>query len=207
VPVSTGNLPFRLPGQAWPFAARRRMLRVVADHEFEHERGQTQVPPEQARPEQQLSPVERLASSVGNQAFGALARQGAGILPDGRAHPDVEATIARTRGGGSGLDSGVAERMGSALGDDLSDVRVHTDDTADALASSVSARAFTTGSDVYFAKGEYDPASGSGNELLAHELSHVVQQRGAPTSGPLQVSMPGDALETEAEQASKGVSG
>jgi Domain of unknown function (DUF4157) len=165
---------------------------------------------EQAAPEQaqsDLSPAERLASTVGNQAFGALARQGAGILPDGRAHPDVESTIARTRGSGNTLDGGTRERIGAGLGDPLSDVRVHTDDTADQLTSSVSARAFTTGSDVYFAKGEYSPGSSAGDQLLAHELSHVVQQRGAPTSGPLQVSQPGDALEVEADAAATQILG
>ena len=78
-------------------------------------------------------------------------------------------------------------------------MRVHNDSTADALAQSVSARAFTTGSDVYFAAGEYQPGSSSGDELLSHELAHVVQQRDAPVTGPLTVSMPGDALENEAE--------
>jgi Domain of unknown function (DUF4157) len=173
---------------------------------YEHEREQLEA--EQAHkaapapPE--LSAPERLASSVGNQAFGALARQGAGILPDGRAHPDVESTIAQTRGGGAPLDGGVANKLGPQLGDNFSDVRVHTDDTAHALADSVSAKAFTTGNDVYFAKGEYSPGSSSGDQLLAHELSHVVQQRGAPTSGPLQVSNPGEALEVQAEDAAKG---
>ena len=156
-------------------------------------------PPEQA--EEVHQPAERVAASVGNQAFGALAREGAGILPDGRAHPDVEATIAQSRGSGGSLDAGTRERMGPALGDSLGDVRVHTDDTADALARSVSARAFTTGSDLYFAKGEYSPGSSGGDRLLAHELSHVVQQRGAPTSGPLQVSEPGEPLEVDADQA------
>ncbi len=78
---------------------------------------------------------------------------------------------------------------------------MHTDDHANSLAQSVSARAFTTGSDVYFAKGEHNPGSSDGQQLLAHELTHVVQQRGASTSGPLQVSQPGDALENEAEAA------
>lgn len=148
------------------------------------------------------APVERLAASVGNQAFGALiAREGAGILPDGRAHPDVEAAIARTRGLGGSLDSGVRERNAPALGDPLDDVRVHTDASADALARSVSARAFTTGSDVYFGAGEYRPGSSEGDRLLSHELAHVVQQRGAPTTGPLVVSEPGDAFERDADAA------
>jgi hypothetical protein len=172
-----------------------------AEHETPH------VEPVSEHAESQVSPAQRLASNVGNQAFAALARQGAGILPDGRAHPDVEQTIARTRGGGQPLDASTRETVGGALGDPLSDVRVHTDDTADRLAGSVSARAFTTGSDVYFAKGEYNPGSGDGNRLLAHELSHVVQQRGAPTEGPLTVSQPGDALEQEADQASSGIYG
>ena len=173
-------------------------------HELEHDREHDpQVSKPAPAPQQELSAPERLASSMGNQAFTALARQGSGILPDGRAHPDVEQTIARTRGGGGNLDAGVANRMGPKLGDDLSDVRVHTDDTADNLANSVSAKAFTTGSDIYFAKGEYSPGSGSGDKLLAHELSHVVQQRRAPTSGPLQVSEPGDALEVQADEASR----
>jgi hypothetical protein len=177
----------------------------VASHDFDREQERTHAPapPE---PQQELSPPERLASNVGNQAFGALARQGAGILPDGRAHPDVESTIAQTRGGGGALDPGVAGRMGPSLGDDLSDVRVHNDDTSDSLARSVSAKAFTTGNDVYFAKGEYNPGSSAGDHLLAHELSHVVQQRGAPTAGPLQVSQPGDPLEVEADQAAGGIS-
>jgi hypothetical protein len=173
----------------------------MSNRELDYERSQKQAAPEQTEQQAELSAPERVASSVGNQAFGALARQGGGILPDGRAHPDVEATIAQTRGGGNSLDPGVASKVGPSLGDNLSDVRVHTDDTADSLANSVSAKAFTTGNDVYFAKDQYNPGSSEGDHLLAHELSHVVQQRGAPTSGPLQVSMPGDALENEADQA------
>jgi hypothetical protein len=163
-----------------------------AEHEGEHA-------PE--APASVHAPIERLASGMGNQAFSTLAREGAGILPDGRAHPDVEAAIAQTRGGGGQLDTGARERFGPDLGDSLSDVRVHTDANADALTRSVSARAFTTGSDVYFASGEYRPGTEEGDALLAHELTHVVQQRGAPEQGPMVVSQPGDSLESEADQA------
>lgn len=154
------------------------------------------------------SAPERLAANVGNHAFGALiAREGAGILPDGTVHPDVQATIAGARGGGSALGASARERFGAPLGDSLSDVRVHTDSGADALSRSVAARAFTTGSDVFFASGEYSPGSGEGDRLLAHELTHVVQQRGAPTTGPLTVSEPGDAQETEAEAVAHELTG
>ena len=170
----------------------------MTSYESEHAEQERQArPAQQQAPE--LSSSERLASAVGNQAFSALARQGAGILPDGRAHPDVEAAISQTRGGGQRLDDGSRDKIGGQLGDSLEDVHVHTDDHANRLATSVSARAFTTGSDIYFAKGEHNPGSTDGQQLLAHELTHVVQQRGASTSGPMTVSQPGDALENEAE--------
>lgn len=148
----------------------------------------------------------RLASRMGNRAFHD-AFVGGGVLPDGRAHPDVEATIARTRGSGSALDGAVRATFAPRLGDPLSDVRVHTDETADSLARSVSARAFATGSDLFFARGEYRPGSPAGNQLLAHELTHVTQQRGASTSGPLQVSQPGDATEREADRTARDIAG
>lgn len=170
-------------------------------HEVERQRPPEQAVAEPAEPEQ--APAERLASNIGNQAFSVLARDGAGILPDGRAHPDVEKTIAQTRGGGAPLEPSTQERFSGTYGDDLGDVRVHTGPEAEGLARSVSARAFTTGSDVYFAQGEYSPGSGEGQQLIGHELAHVVQQRGAPTSGPLTVSQPGDQLEVEADQASR----
>jgi hypothetical protein len=173
--------------------------------ELEHEPGRRSTP--RPAPAPAADDVQQLASTVGNQAFSALARQGAGILPDGRAHPQVEAAIAQSKGGGQKLDHSSRDKIGDALGDPLDDVRVHTDDHANALASSVSARAFTTGTDVYFAKGEYSPGSSDGQQLLAHELTHVVQQRGAPSSGPLTVSQPGDALEQEAEAAAGDVTG
>jgi hypothetical protein len=162
----------------------------------------------QQQPDSTTNPSERLASEVGNRAFGALiAREGAGIMPDGTVHPDVQATIAGARGGGGALDARTRERFSGGLGDSLSDVRVHADAGADALARSVSARAFTTGSDVFFASGEYRPGTGDGDRLLAHELTHVVQQRGAPTTGPLTVSEPGDAQETEADAVAHELTG
>ena len=148
---------------------------------------------------------EQIASSLGNHVFrSVLQRDGAGIMPDGTAHPEVQQGITAARGGGASLDGGARGRIAPGLGDDLSDVRVHTDQRADDLARSVSARAFTMGTDVFFASGEYRPGSSSGEELLSHELAHVVQQRGAPTSGPLVVSQPGDALEVDADRAAQG---
>lgn len=72
----------------------------------------------------------------------------------------------------------VWQRMGSAFGADVGQARIHTDSHSDELARSLSARAFTTGRDVYFRAGEYQPQTETGSHLLAHELTHVVQQSG-----------------------------
>ena len=163
----------------------------------EHEKPRA---PEPKPVEDPAAPLHEFVSSVGNRAFGgAIARsQGAGILPGGEVHPSVQAAIDATRGSGTTLDSGLARRLEPSLGD-LSDVRIHTDSTAHELNHAVSARAFATGTDVYFARDQYKPNTTDGDRLIAHELAHVVQQRGAPTSGPLTVSNPGDAMEREAD--------
>ena len=152
--------------------------------------------------------VAQIASAVGNRGFArtvARMRDGEGILPGGVVHPDVEAAIAAAGGSGSPAAGTVAAEVGTALGDPLSDVRVHTDGAAAALARSVSARAFTVDNDIFFGSGEYRPGTPAGRELLSHELVHVVQQRGAPRSGPLTVSQPGDVLEREAEDVARGL--
>jgi uncharacterized protein DUF4157 len=160
--------------------------------------GEHELQAPETQQEDPAAPLHELASNVGNRAFTAVAREASGILPTGEVHPAVQSEITTSRGGGASLDAGVQDRFSGALGD-LSDVRVHTDDRADRLNRSVSARAFATGTDVFFARGEYNPGSAGGDRLIAHELAHVVQQRGAPAGGPLTVSNPGDALETQAD--------
>ena len=178
---------------------------MARGRDHERRRGDAAEPgPEPPAPETGLRSV---AASAGNAVFARFAEPGSGILPGGRVHPDVEAAIGAARGRGGALDSTVRDRVGAAVGDSLGDVRVHTDDHADALARSVSARAFTTGPDIFFARGEYRPATASGDALLAHELTHVVQQRGSPTTGPLTVTDPGGALESEAEATARDLGG
>lgn len=150
--------------------------------------------------------AEGLARAIGNRNFAQLVarmRDGEGILPDGRVDGSVEAAIEAARGHGRPLDGAFSRRLNSPSGESFSDVRVHTDDAAAALARAVSARAFTVGSDIFFAHGEYEPGTRGGTELIAHELAHVEQQRGASQGGPLMVSQPGDALEREAEAVSR----
>jgi hypothetical protein len=132
----------------------------------------------------------------------ALARKGQG---EGEAAQDVEQAIQRARGGGQALDSGVRAQMEPAFGADFSGVRVHANAGADALNRSLSARAFTTGQDIFFRQGAYNPGSSSGRELLAHELTHVVQQNGDHVQRKLTVGQPGDRYEQEADQVAQAI--
>ena len=91
---------------------------------------------------------------------------------------DLESAINSARGGGQSLDAGLQQSMGQAMGADFSGVKIHTDSQSDQLNKSIQARAFTTGQDVFFRQGEYNPGSRGGQELIAHELTHVVQQSG-----------------------------
>lgn len=91
---------------------------------------------------------------------------------------DLETRINNARGGGQPLAGDIRTSMEGAFGTDFRDVNIHTDSEADALNRQLSARAFTTGKDVFFRQGEYSPASDSGRKLIAHELTHVVQQTG-----------------------------
>ncbi|MFN6486977.1 MULTISPECIES: DUF4157 domain-containing protein [unclassified Nostoc] len=95
------------------------------------------------------------------------------------AAPDLEASINQGRGGGVAIADNIREPMEVAFGADFSGVKVHTDGQSDQLNRSIQARAFTTGQDVFFRSGEYNLGSRGGQELLAHELTHVVQQTSA----------------------------
>ncbi len=91
----------------------------------------------------------------------------------------IENTLASQKGGGSPLDEDVRSFMEPRFGNDFSGVRVHTGSNAVQMNKELHAQAFTHGSDVYFNEGKYNPGSNSGKQLLAHELTHVVQQTGA----------------------------
>jgi hypothetical protein len=84
------------------------------------------------------------------------------------------------RGNGALLPRDVRNEMSESIGADFSKVRIHTGEKAAALSDEIGAQAFTHGNDVYFNSGKYDTDSSAGKHLLAHELTHVVQQGAAP---------------------------
>ncbi|MDJ0807572.1 MAG: DUF6402 family protein [Gammaproteobacteria bacterium] len=100
---------------------------------------------------------------------------------EGQGAPVVSAALSQSirslRGGGEPLPGAARNFFEPRFGVDLSAVRIHDNARADQLARSLSARAFTLGSDVMFARGEYSPSETAGRGLLAHELVHVLQQR------------------------------
>ncbi len=97
----------------------------------------------------------------------------------GEVEQSVQQSIQAARGGGHPLDERVRGSMEQGFGADFSGVRIHTGPQADSLNRSLNAKAFTTGNDIFFGQGQYQPGSNSGQKLLAHELTHTVQQGAA----------------------------
>lgn len=97
---------------------------------------------------------------------------------------NLEQSIQSAQGKGQPLEPKIGQSMSKAFGVDFGGVRIHHDAQSNLLSRTLQARAFTTGQDVFFRQGEYNPNSKTGQELLAHELTHVVQQTGgiAPKS-------------------------
>jgi hypothetical protein len=158
--------------------------------------------PQPARAGQSLLRLQRQYGNRYVQRVLALARK---ADCEAQLLPETEETIHQSRGGGQPLGENVRDQMETAIGADFGGVRVHADGQADTLSRAVNARAFTVGQDLYFRQGAYEPGSSSGRELLAHELTHVVQQSGGGVQRKLTVSQPGDKYEQEADQAAQAV--
>lgn len=131
-----------------------------------------------------------------------MARQSLTIPSRFVARAGVEKTL---RSGGRPLDPTTRAAMEAGFSHDFSGVRVHTGADAVRSAEALRARAYTVGQHVAFGAGEYRPQHPEGRRLLAHELSHVVQQRAAPLAMPSRTSNPSDALERAADAAADRV--
>jgi hypothetical protein len=164
--------------------------------------------------------VLRLQRASGNASVAALmevrsavqrAGAGAGSLQRASSTEEEERSPVLDvvgRGGGRPLEPEVRSDMESRLGHDFGDVRVHADGQAGESARSVGAHAYTVGSEVVFQPSSWAPDSADGQRMLAHELTHVVQQRsgpvdGSPTAGGVSVSHPSDRFEQEASRVAE----
>jgi Domain of unknown function (DUF4157) len=95
---------------------------------------------------------------------------------------NLESSIDREKGRGQSIPQSLCQPMENAFGADFSGVKVHTDDRSHQLNRSIQSRAFSTGQDIFFRHGEYNPGARQKQELLAHELTHIVQQNGSAVS-------------------------
>lgn len=115
--------------------------------------------------------------------------------PGGAVSAQFHSSLNASKGGGTPLSGDTRSEMESHFGSDFSGVRVHTDGQAVQMNQDIGAKAFTHGNDIYFNRGQYDTGSSSGKHLLAHELTHTVQQGAAgkkvqrypATANPVQV--------------------
>ena len=108
----------------------------------------------------------------------------------------IENQLSASKGGGQPMDSDTRSEMESGFGTDFSGVRVHNDSNAADMNNQLGSQAFTNGNDIYFNEGKYNPQSDSGKHLLAHELTHTVQQGASPSVQPKTIQK---AEETPAE--------
>ena len=157
---------------------------------------------------ERAAPIEARGPAAVQSAAGLLRLQrkigNAGVAQLMGADDDRQSIENATKAGGSPLDSQSRVQMESSFGTDFSSVRIHTGGEADASAKQLGAHAYTVGDDVVFANGRYEPDSPTGQRTLAHELTHVVQQRSGPvdgndTGGGVKVSHPSDRYEQAAE--------
>lgn len=194
---------------------------MTSEHAFE-DKGKVKPKPSQetAVPQKENAPittdqmqgklnpaaVQQMQQTVGNTAVQRFLAQRSGSGPS-EIDDDTANAINQQRGSGQKLDEGMAAKAGATMGQDFSGVNVHTDSQADQLSNQLGAKAFTTGNDVFFKAGEYNPASQDGQQLIAHELTHVAQQgAAAPTvQGKMAVNDPNDQYEAEADHVAETV--
>jgi hypothetical protein len=169
-PIQT-KLTIGAPGDKYEQEADTIARKVVS---------QINSPVAQAKPATKVLQRQPVGRDITVSPFAGM-MQAKEAIAGGPASQDLESSINRAKGGGQSLDAGLQQSMGQAMGADFSGVKVHTDANSHQLNQSIQAKAFTTGQDIFFKQGEYNPGSKDGQELIAHELTHVVQQKGGST--------------------------
>jgi hypothetical protein len=158
----------------------------------------SQEQPQQHVPLGPQANILALQDTAGNQGVSQLLQSGMGNRAfDGTAAPPIVQSVMKN-GGGHPLDTSTRADMESRFNTDFRQVRVHSNASAAASARALTARAYTYENHVVFGEGRYVPHTKDGRQLLAHELTHVIQQRGGSYRSA-------ESLEHEAERAEQGV--
>jgi len=170
-----GSLPFfqakltvNQPGDA-----HEREADAVADQVMRMKTGDSPIV--QRMPITPVSAIQRACANCEKEKEGVQRKETGGGDASSKAAPSIVSDVLSS-GGGQPMDGGTRQFMESRFGQDFSQVRIHTDSRAAESASAIQARAYTSGRNVVFGSGEYQPSSESGQRLLAHELVHVGQQ-------------------------------
>jgi len=158
------------------------------------------------QPQRIQSPVKPVNPILNQTQTNTETVQKKGTPPssEAKAAPNIEQEIQQKRGSGQPISNKIRQPMEQAFGADFSQVHVHTDSKSNKLNESIQAKAFTTGTDIFFKQGEYQPDNQPGQELLAHELTHVVQQNGNKVQAKTdsQVGTKGNKLQTKERMVS-----
>jgi hypothetical protein len=122
--------------------------------------------------------VDEAVRKVGDETSAQINKTGDAVRRNRSIEPTPEfhSQLESSKGGGEPLPRVIQMEMGGRMGTDFSDVRVHTNSAAHEMSKSINAMAFTLGHDIYFRHGNYEPRSSKGKSLLAHELTHTIQQ-------------------------------
>jgi hypothetical protein len=141
--------------------------------------------PSVARAEQDDERAQRVTAAPSITPLVRRSTQAQDLRGSFDAGHDVESLLDSTRSGGNPLPGGTRSFMESRIGADFGGVRVHSDTQSDQLNRKIGAQAFTHGRHIYMAAGKFNPGTGGGKQLLAHELTHVVQQTGGTSTKAL----------------------
>jgi hypothetical protein len=133
------------------------------------------------------NPEDSNNTDDGETKTGKIQLSAIGNTKDNSVSDEIQSKLASSAGGGTPLDEPIRREMGTKIGTDFNNVRVHNDSGANEMSSQLGAKAFTYGNDIYFKSGQYNPGSSQGKHLIAHELTHVIQQT-KTNSSPDQVN-------------------
>lgn len=163
-------------------AAGKEDEKKISKKEEDKEAAVQKKAQEEEKPVQKMSKDDKKdedKTKINKQEDEAVQKKEAGAATQAAPHKvSLEERIKQSKGKGQSLPDDVKKFLETQMGADFSEVVIHTDGEAAAMNKELKARAFTNGFDVYFNEGQYMPDTAEGRKLLAHELTHVIQQTG-----------------------------